>query len=120
MEFGSRLEQCRNEGPGERVEGEMSDASDSDDVSKRFGLKNSGSSVDNCEGEISDASDSDVVSKRLGLVFCLKYNQINTDSKLQPKLQNPNQPIYRLFGGGVDEGDAGCWKRVRIANRHLS
>ena len=51
MESVSRLEQCRNEGPGERVEAEMSDASDSDDVSKRFGLKNSGSRVDTSDSD---------------------------------------------------------------------
>ena len=49
MESGSGLEQCRKE--GERVEGEMSDASDSDDVSKRFGLKNSGSRVDTSDSD---------------------------------------------------------------------
>ena len=35
----------------ERVEGEMSDASDSDDVSKRLELKNSGSRVDTSDSD---------------------------------------------------------------------
>ena len=51
------------------------------------------------------------------VVFFLKYPSNKYGFRIS-NLQTSNfkSVILPFFGGGVDEGDVGCWKRVRIAN----